>query len=69
MKRGADSYYVISRYADIKSVCKNTEVYGSNIVNILLDAGNGQLAMMSRPDVDVGPVDVLATVDPPIHTR
>jgi cytochrome P450 len=41
MKRGSDSYFVISRYADIKTVCKDTEVYGSNIVNILLDAGNG----------------------------
>ena len=69
IKRGSDSYFVISRHEDIKKVTKDTTAFSSNLVNILLDAGNGRFAMMAKPSLDVGPVDALALADPPLHTR
>eukprot|EP00947_MAST-08B_sp_MAST-8B-sp1_P000479 g479.t1 len=64
---GAD-YFVISRYADIAEAVKNTKALSSNLVAILLSKGDGKTAMLNKPDLDVGPVDVLALADPPVHT-
>lgn len=69
-------YYCISRYADIQQVAKQTELYSSNIVDVLLNTNWGQwLNRFSQPSFGqpsqhnwgVAPVDVLAVQDRPAH--
>ena len=62
-------YYTIARYADIKRVCKDSTAYSSNLVAILLSAGDGSARLLAKPGINVGPVDVLALADPPTHTQ
>lgn len=56
-------YYVVSRYQDIQTICKNTKAFSSNLVSILLRGGS----TLNRPISGI--VDVLALQDPPIHSR
>ena len=58
-----------SRYRDICKLAKDTTAFSSNLVAFLLEAGDGKRAMMSKPNLDVGPVDVLALADPPLHSN
>ena len=59
----------MSRYADIVRLARATDDLSSNLVAILLKAGDGKQAILSKPTLDVGPVDVLALADPPVHTK
>lgn len=63
---GAD-YYLVSRYEDVRTVTLDPETYSSNLVAILLAGGKGGVQSMKLPDLGVGPIDVLALVDPPVH--
>ncbi len=64
---GAD-YYAISRHEDIREVALNTDDFSSNLVAILLGDNTGNtVTTIDRPDVEMGPVDVLAIQDPPRH--
>jgi len=60
-------YFCVSRHADVRAAVMDTEAYSSNIVAILLQAGNGATAMFDKPEVADGPADVLANADPPAH--
>lgn len=65
---GAD-YWAVSRYEDVRAVARDVETFSSNIVAILMSQGQGDAMLMERPDLDVGPADVLAIQDPPKHAR
>jgi cytochrome P450 len=62
-------YYLVSRYADIKSVAMNPEVYSSNLTSIVMAQTDGSRASLDVGQLGIGPVDVLAVQDPPTHTR
>ncbi len=75
-KPAGQDFYCISRYADIQAIARETEVYSSNIVGVLLDKQFGGLAANrsshqpgepSLRNFGVNPVDVLAIQDPPAH--
>src|SRR3989442_4010360 len=59
-------YWVVSRMDDIREVALHPEVFSSNIVAIVTGATAEVRAMRSRGS---GLVDVLATADPPVHSR
>jgi cytochrome P450 len=59
-------YWVVSRMEDIREVALHPEVFSSNIVAIVTGATPEVHAVRSR---GVGLVDVLATADPPVHSR
>ena len=73
---GAD-YYAVTRYDDIREVAMNTEDFSSKLVAILLgntgalhDAASfNNVTTFEKPELDYGPVDVLAISDPPDHTN
>lgn len=69
-------FYCISRYQDIQDIARQTEMYSSNIVSVLLDKLRGagkQGHTLKHPgrgslkNLGVSPVDVLAIQDPPAH--
>ncbi len=62
-------YYLVSRYADIKSVVMNSETYSSNLTSIVMAQTDGSVASLDVGQLGIGPVDVLAVQDPPAHTR
>ncbi len=75
-KPAGQDFYCVSRYEDIQAVARNTEVYSSNIVAVLLDKQFGGKAgshsiktpgAASQRNMGVNPVDVLAIQDPPAH--
>ena len=45
----ATGYYVVSRYADIVRLARATDDLSSNLVAILLKAGDGKQAILSKP--------------------
>ncbi len=61
-------YYTVARYRDIVAAALDTDSFSSNIVAILLAEEDGGTAIVEQPALDVGPVDVLATQDPPTHS-
>jgi cytochrome P450 family 144 len=60
-------FHYLSRYADIKYVVMHPELFSSNIVALLLDQGNGATMLLEKGDQNLGPIDVLAIQDPPLH--
>jgi cytochrome P450 len=62
-------YYLVSRHADIKSVVLNPATYSSNLTSIVMAQTDGSVASLDVGQLGMGPVDVLAVQDPPIHTR
>lgn len=76
MKPAGQDFYCISRYEDIQAVARQTEVYSSNIVGVLLgktitrlidQQSLGNAGQHSLRNLGVNPVDVLAIQDPPAH--
>ncbi len=61
------NWYTVSRYEDIKAITLNPEDFSSNLTSILMSGPNGEPTSLERPELDTGPVDVLALADPPIH--
>lgn len=59
-------YFRVSRMEDIRKVVLHPEVFSSNIVAIVTGATPEVRATRER---GVGLVDVLATADPPLHSR
>lgn len=75
-KPAGQDFYCISRYEDIQSVARQTDLFSSNIVAVILDkqfggrAGSHSLKTpgeVSQRNWGVNPVDVLAIQDPPAH--
>ena len=64
-------FHVVSSYALAQRVALEPEVFSSNLVAVLLSGGAStpQMLALDLGEVDAKPVDVLATVDPPLHTR
>lgn len=62
-------YFIVSRYADIKSVVLNPDAYSSNLTSIVMAQTDGSMASLDVGQLAIGPVDVLAVQDPPAHTR
>lgn len=62
-------YYLVSRYADIKTVVMNPGTYSSNLTSIVMAQADGSMASLDVGQLGMGPVDVLAVQDPPTHTR
>ncbi len=61
------NWYTISRYADITDITLNTEDFSSNLTSIIVSGPNGEPSDLERPQLDTGPMDVLAIADPPAH--
>jgi cytochrome P450 len=55
----------------VQEVALAAEIFSSNLVAVLLAGGatTPQVLALDLADVEAKPVDVLATVDPPVHTR
>lgn len=71
---GAD-FYCVSRYEDVQALVKQTEVYSSTIVDVMMKkrfGGKAENVGIGNPEGrirnwGVHPVDVLAVQDPPAH--
>ena len=61
------NWYTISRYSDISAITLNTADFSSNLTSIIMRGPNGEPSELERPQLDVGPMDVLAIADPPEH--
>jgi cytochrome P450 len=62
-----EGYFIVSRYDDARRVALDPVAFSSNLLDALLSARHARsLAPVVRT---VGPVDVLATADPPTHTK
>ncbi len=62
-----EGYFIVSRYDDARRVALDPVAFSSNLLDALLSARRARwLAPVVRA---VGPVDVLATADPPTHTK
>ncbi len=60
-------FHTVARYDDIVKVALDTETYSSNLMAILLANDEGGPALLERPSMDFGIVDVLALQDAPRH--
>lgn len=61
------NWYTISCHQDITDITLNTDDFSSNLTSIIMSGPNGEPTELERPQLDVGPCDVLAIADPPIH--
>ncbi len=64
-------FHVVSTYALVQEVALAPGVFSSNLVAVLLAGGatTPQMLALDLGEMEAKPVDVLATVDPPHHTR
>ncbi len=65
---GSD-YFVVTEYDLIRDIAMDTDTYSSNLVAIVMATTQGSTELLQKPELDFGPVDVLAIQDPPAHTR
>jgi cytochrome P450 len=64
-------FTAVSRHDMAQSVAMQPDLYSSNLIAVLLagTATTPQVLALDMDTMDAKPVDVLATVDPPRHTR
>jgi len=64
-------FTAVSRYDLAQSVAMRPELFSSNLIAVLLagTATTPQVLSLDLDEMEAKPVDVLATVDPPRHTR
>src|SRR6266536_6332643 len=61
--------WMISRYGDLVEAAAKPEIFSSHISAVIY-AGQGPTPAVLQADPDaIGAVDVLATADPPDHTK
>ncbi|MFT6758377.1 MAG: cytochrome P450 [Chitinophagales bacterium] len=61
------NWYTVSRYQDVLEITLNTDDFSSNLTSIIMNGPNGEPSELERPQLDTGPMDVLAIADPPAH--
>ena len=62
------SYYLISRYRDVRAAAMAPEIYSSNLIAVMLQ-GQERPELLTLDGARMGQVDALATADPPVHAR
>jgi cytochrome P450 len=61
------NWFTVSRYQDVLDITLNTDDFSSNLTSIIMNGPNGEPSELERPQLDSGPMDVLAIADPPAH--
>jgi len=66
------TYYLITRYRDVREAALNVEVYSSNLIAVLMQGQEqpDRPELLSLPvGATTGAADALAIADPPVHAR
>ena len=66
------TYYLISRYRDVRDAAMSLEVYSSNLITVLMQGQEqpDRPELLSLPlGATTGAADALAIADPPVHAR